>query len=119
MQWKVDSILSAVQASHQKMAWTAAGVDIRSQEGYELAAQGGSSSDIWGAHPMHILIRTQYANPDPGGKSWKTTTEKKFIGTSSMVFFTIFFVCFFKLQKTLHHVIFTNFSKLDSIRIHS
>ena len=98
-QWKVDSILSAVQASHQKMAWTAAGVDIRSQEGYELAAQGGSSSDIWGAHPMHIRIRTQYANPDPGGKSWKTTTERKFIGTSSMVFLQSFLFVFSSCRK--------------------
>jgi hypothetical protein len=33
-------MLSAVQASHQKMGWTVAKVDIKSQEAYELAVQG-------------------------------------------------------------------------------
>ncbi len=39
-QWRLDQMLSAVQASHQKMGWTVAKVDIKSQEAYELAVQG-------------------------------------------------------------------------------
>lgn len=39
-QWRLEHILSSVQAAHQKMAWTVAEVDIKSQEAYDLAVQG-------------------------------------------------------------------------------
>ena len=39
-QWRLEQILANVQASHQKMAWATAKVDLRSQEAYELASQG-------------------------------------------------------------------------------
>jgi hypothetical protein len=48
-------MLAAVQASHQKMAWTAAGVDIKSQEAYDLAVQGKSRIDY--GYNMLVLLK--------------------------------------------------------------
>jgi len=37
---KLERVISAVQGVHTKLAWTASGVDIQSQEAYEIASKG-------------------------------------------------------------------------------
>jgi hypothetical protein len=59
-------MLSAVQASHQKMGWTVAKVDIKSQEAYELAVQGQSPETL---SLIHYQFLSEYPPPPPSQTS--------------------------------------------------